>query len=311
MRRTPVFFVFFLIYAISAVSGFADTVILKNGDRIKGLILEEFRDRIVMSTPEGEKTVLKSFIRSAAYDSEARALLSRTENQIQNGQYVKAYYTCKKAFELDPECEDARERLHYLRNFLENKTRNDLIENVNRRGEGAREDYTDRLSAELGLEIEDGDKYVCVRSVNRHKLLSAGGQLQKGDRIVKIWGEKTAYMDACSVSGKLLALNKEIRMTIERTVTPDLAGINTALPSFRNITGADIRLCRNGLITENVEDEGPFRKSGIIDGDLVDSINGKATRYMPVNSVLALIMDNRDKKIEVVIRRDVKLWRKK
>ena len=47
----------------------ADTVQLKNGQELKGLIVEKHEDRIVLNTEKGETPVLKSSIQNILYDT--------------------------------------------------------------------------------------------------------------------------------------------------------------------------------------------------------------------------------------------------
>jgi len=67
LKRTIALAVFLILFSSSV---FADIVIMKDGKRIKGLILDEFKDRIVVSTVEGEKIIMISDIESAIYSSE-------------------------------------------------------------------------------------------------------------------------------------------------------------------------------------------------------------------------------------------------
>jgi hypothetical protein len=42
----------------------ADTVYVKDGKELKGIVVEDFKDRIIFSTADGEITVMKSDIKA-------------------------------------------------------------------------------------------------------------------------------------------------------------------------------------------------------------------------------------------------------
>ena len=119
-----------LLVVLVCTFSFSDTVILKNGTRKKGLILDEFDDRIVLSTVEGEKTIMRGEIRSAVYDNEEKALMQKAKNHTKRNQPIKAYYVYKKIVELNPDHKEAREKMENLRNVLESQARNDMIDAV-------------------------------------------------------------------------------------------------------------------------------------------------------------------------------------
>ncbi|MEA3489107.1 MAG: PDZ domain-containing protein [Candidatus Omnitrophota bacterium] len=296
----------------------ADTVILKSGDRIKGLILEEFKDRIVLSTVQGEKTIMKSAIRSAIYDSEEKALMQKGRNQLKKGQYIRSYQTYEKVVELDPGLDEARERLNYLRSYLETKARHDVLDGLRakrERFENARSKTpAQRLFDELGLVIAPGEKYVSIEKVSIDTVRESGSGLEPGDRIVAVWGEMTAFMDVEEVSEVLLAPG-EIRMTIERMLRPELSSAGKMFkglfsPGYRKIAGAVIELKKEGYVVGDMEKGGPFEKAGIRSGDLLCRINGANTRYMPMRELDRVLEENQNERIEVVVRRDVTLWKK-
>lgn len=296
----------------------ADTVILKSGKKVKGLILDEFKDRIVLSTADGEKTIIKSDIRSAVYDSEEKALMRMGENQLKRGQYIKAYHTFEKVVELDPDLEKARERRNYLRSYLETKTRYDVVDDLNTRKEryeGAEGKIPVReVEEELGLVLAPGDKYVSIESIRGRGRSRSGPSLAPGDRIVAVWGELTAYMGVDEVAELLLAPG-EVKFTVERDVHPGLSSAGKLSGVFlrtryKRIAGAELKLKTEGVIVENIIPGGPFETAGIRKGDLVYRISGRNTRYMPMAELVKIIEENQNRKIDLVIRRDITLWRK-
>ncbi len=300
-----------LAFLLTAVSS-ADTVVLKNGLSVKGLILNEYKDRIVVSTADGEKYFMKSDIRSASYDSEARLLLQEGRNQVKKRQYVKAYYTYKKVLEMDPRIEEARKRVGFLKRFLENKALSEITGNIAKRnefvnGKNARTP-TREVADRLGLVLDAGERHVYVAGVINKDAAGPKAGLKEGDRIVSIWGEMTAYMDVDEVAG-LLSAPHESSFVIERTVVVGLDHGNPGLfKNIKNIIGAGLELKREGVRVADLSPHGPFEKAEIEAGDLLCGINGKDVKYMPMSRIYSTFRNNQDKNIECVIRRDISIW---
>ncbi|MGB2630752.1 MAG: PDZ domain-containing protein [Candidatus Omnitrophota bacterium] len=302
-------------FILLAQNVFADTVILRDGERIKGLILDEFKDRVVVSTVEGEKSIMKSDIRSAIYDDEAKALLRKGRNQAKQMKYVEAYQTLTKAVQLDPDLNEARDQLNFLQGYLENMMRNDIAGSIKDRREKFQgvegETLDDRLTDQLGITLVSNGKYVFVYKVVDE---STAGALRPGDRIVSVWGELTAYMDEEQVAGVLLE-SKECKLVTERTLTPRFSMSSSIMGNiftngYMGIIGARLKLLKKGVIVESVTPGGSFEMSGIREGDVLHRIRQKNTRYMPMRDIIAFIKDNQNREVEIVIQRDVTLWKK-
>lgn len=304
-----------LVTFLLSLCAFGDTVIMKDGKRTKGLILDEFTDRIVVSTVEGEKTLMVSDIRSAVYSTEEKALMQKARNHQRRREYIEAYYTYEKVLELDPDSKEARERINYLESYIETATRESMRDKMtlgkaplDEKEEEPREVVVAR---DLGIVLAPGEKYVQVEKVTTAE---ASTLLEPGDRIVAVWSEMTAYMDEGDVLN-LLLVPGEMRLVIERTTYPVLShakswGYRILFSSYKEVIGASLKLYKRGVIIRGVSLRGPFGEFGIEEGDLLYRIGSKNTRYMHISRIVDFIMANQGRRIEVVIRRDVTLWRK-
>ncbi len=319
MRANLVRTVLFLVAVLLTGSAcLADTVILKDDRRIKGLILDEFKDRIVLSTAGGEKTIFKSDIRYAMYDDEERALLQTGRAQFKKRQYIEAYYTYEEALELNPDLEEARQKLDYLRSYVETKTRYDVLDAVRTKNElyGGAEGKTlvKEVREELGFVLGADGKYVFIDKIIKNMSGKDSSPYKEGDRIISVWGEMAAYMGVDEVAEMLLRPG-EIRFVVERATMPKLFVPNpiTAilmLSNYRSIAGAELKLARKGVTIDRVFPEGPFSRAGIMAKDLLYRIGGRNTRYMPLRDVINVIMSNRGRELEVVVHRDITIWKK-
>ncbi|MFH1798934.1 MAG: PDZ domain-containing protein [Candidatus Omnitrophota bacterium] len=296
----------------------ADTLILKNGDKIKGLILEEFKDRVVFSTVDGEKEFMKSVLSSAVYDSEEKALLRKGSNQFKRGQYVKAYYTYKLVAELNPDLEEARERLYYLRSYIDTKDRRDILEDVASKKE--RDEQAPGITParmveeELGLVLEEGERHVLIKEIKENSLLGKDLEIKPGDCIVSVRGEMTAYMGINEVA-EILLIPGEVRVATEREIFLKLKPITFLFDKipfnrYRQILEAELMLQKQGIIFQNLKEQGVAETAGVRKNDLLFRINGLNVRYVPLAKVMETIENNQGREIDLIIRRNVTLWRK-
>ena len=168
-----------------------------------------------------------------------------------------------------------------------------------------------KLADELGIVLASNGKYVYVERV----VSDSANMVRPGDKIVSVWGELTAYMDTDEVAAALLK-PEECKIAIERPVTPLLSSSGSRLNNiFANgherVIGAKLKLEKKGVVVESVTSGGAFQVAGLEKGDILHRIKGKNTRYMPMDQVSSIIKDNQGQKIEIVIRRNLTLWKKR
>ena len=101
---------------ISAV--FSDTIYTNEGKEIRGIIVEDYKDRIVMSTVDGQITALKSDIKQLFYDSEADNLVKLGEQSRERGDMIKAFAYYDMALRSDPNSKSAKDGIIFLQGYL-------------------------------------------------------------------------------------------------------------------------------------------------------------------------------------------------
>ena len=79
---------FSFFYAPKCAS--ADSITLADGKEEKGIVVEEYGDRIVISTYEGEKTILKKNIRTMNFDLPEQNLSKLGDNAVAKREYEKS-----------------------------------------------------------------------------------------------------------------------------------------------------------------------------------------------------------------------------
>ncbi len=313
--KLPLFFLITIFLLAVSSSSFSDTVTLKDGKKFKGLVVDEFSDRIVLSTKDGEKTFLKEEVKGVYFDDEIKAVMQTARNQFKRGQYVEAYYTYKRALELDPTSKEALERFTYLETFLNKKLKHDfkksIIKNkiIHENAEGVI--LADEIKERLGVNFSFDGEHVRIEEILDNCTKDNKELLRPGDTIVSIWSEQTAYMDVDDIA-EILSIPGEIKMRIERGLNPKLRDkkgvLSEFLYNYENSIGAVLKIEKEGLTVGEVEKNGPFYSAGINTGDFICRINGEDTRYMPFKTVLGILKSNQGKYIETIIRRDIVLW---
>ena len=94
----------------------------------------------------------------------------------------------------------------------------------------------------------------------------------------------------------------ELKCTIERDIEVNLASGN-------NI-GASFTMEFDGLTVTGVKEGGAALNAGLKKDDLITAIDGKSTRYMPMNKAVELIKSSKTGYVELTVRREVIIWRK-
>ncbi len=88
---------------------YADVVIMKNKTRIKGLVVDEYVDRVTLNTIYGEKDIFRKDIERIEYDTPEQNFMQLGRAYDDKGWYDKAAFYYKKAMEIKPDYKEARE----------------------------------------------------------------------------------------------------------------------------------------------------------------------------------------------------------
>ncbi|MFH1665198.1 MAG: PDZ domain-containing protein, partial [Candidatus Omnitrophota bacterium] len=212
----------------------------------------------------------------------------------------------------------AKERLHYLKVYLETKLSQDLDERIaskNRELKGAAgKSPAERVADEFGIVLAEGEKYVYIEKMAGGGLSDAEKVLEPGDKIVSVWGEMMAFMRVDEVA-QVFSAPEEVRVTIERVLVSKVRSANglfgrLSLNKYSNMIGADLALFEEGVVVEKVVPGGAFDEAGVREGDILSRIDGKNTLYMPMPGIIRVIENKQERDMEIVVRRDITLWRK-
>lgn len=302
----------------SGLCSFADTIVMNDNERLKGVIVEEYKDRVIISTMDGEKEVMKSNVQNVVYDLEEQNLASLGDFYQDRAMYRKAYFYYDKALKLNPEYKKAKEGLNYVGTYIQQTDRMRKLDHIKRLNQGKtwrgkpttgvvkKDDAA--IKEDLGIEFVNVGTDFQINEVRNDSPAEKAG-VKKGDMIVAMWGRSISYMEPSDVKDKLSNTGvMDVQLTIERTYSLDLLN---APVSHGNLLGVQLGFSEmEGLIVEGVTAGSVAAKAGLKEGDIFTEIEGESTRYMPLKETTSLINSKKDGRISFKIKRDVVLWKK-
>lgn len=309
-----------------ASASFSDTIHTNDGQEIRGIIVEDYKDRIVMSTVDGEITSLKSDIKQLFYDSEADNLVKLAERSRERGDMLKAFAYYDMALRADPDSKSAKDGIIFLQGYLFRKEQAKKEDEIRKQEEfenfGAAKiveeksetekikDLSAGIRANIGITLSLKNGRHVVDSVRKNSPADDAG-MKKGDIIVAAWGRLTGYMSLEEIMEILSEKpSLEIKCSVERDITiypnPDRA----IVPSIKDKIAAEFNMQFDGLTVSDVTENGPAFGSGLRKNDLVIDIDGKSTRYMPLKKAIYLMRSTKNEPLRLKIRRELLIWRK-
>jgi C-terminal processing protease CtpA/Prc len=303
----------------------ADTVYKNDGGEIKGIVLEDYKDRIVMSTSNGEVEIMKSDIRELYFDDEEKSYIKIAEQARDRGDYGKSYEYYEKALQLNPNSKEAKEGAAFLQEYVYKKEQSLKREFIKKRAESESRMTTGEMFAGLteappraadlvkesfGMELKENGNALEIVLVERDSPAQKAG-LMKNDRLVAVWGKLVPYMPISEVLGLLVKENYvRIECTVERMVEVRRNGSTSILKRGNGALGAYFCIRLGGLTVEDVNADSPAFEAGLKKDDLIVAIDGHSTRYMPLKKAVQLIKDSPQEIASLTIRRDILLLRK-
>lgn len=303
---------------------YADTVTLKSGKEVKGIVVEDYQSRIIMSTVDGEQTIMKDDIGEIYYDTEEDNLIKLAERARERRNYTKAYALYEKALKINPRSKAAQDGMVFCQSYMVRRQEADKASDVQRREEFERygglaggaqvgtEDEGDlkaKLNDAFGMTLVIKDGVPIVEYVRQGSQASDAG-LQAGDHLAAIWSRLTGYMSLKEIVDMLLEKTSfEIKVTVERSVDVPVNPARGALSSLNDLMGAAFVMKFDGLTIDQVLKGGYADSGGLKDGDLITAIDGQSTRYMPLKKAVDAIRSAKGTSVKITFRRQMIIWR--
>lgn len=315
-------FIFLLISILHFLSpAIADTVYLNNGEEEKGIVVENYYDRIVFSTVNGEMEIDRENIKDILYDRREQNLLKLGDFHWQKGNLMKAYTYFKKASQINPDYKEAQDKFIHIRSILLRRPEKQLRDDMAKKqalfiesGKVYEPRMPKTVSAAPDKRFKKATGLVLIseNEMPKVEMVVAGSPatragIEKGDLIFAVWGRLTGYMDMATLIDTIIeSSSAEVMLTIKRklaipAVDKDYSGVADL--------GFLLDMKEEGLVVYSVEEGSPAAKRGLASGDIVTAIYGKPTRYMPLKDALQLFNESSSQgKVEFEIIKDVILW---
>jgi len=310
--------------ALSLVSdASSDTVYLKDQEVLKGIVVEEYKDRIVLSTANGEQLIMRKDTEMVVYDEMENNLVNLGEQYRQKGDLQRALYYFKKAYGINPDSKAAKDGVSFVSGNMFRKDQDRKAEVVRRREivESWRaiepeavpqpqqlESSADVLRGKIGIEIEPANGNFVISGVLNDSPADQAG-MKKGDLIVAVWGRLTGYLSTEEVIDLMSGPKyRELRVTVQRQIQIRKNEINF-FSSVDSLIDAKLDMKIDGLTVVQVKQGGIAGAAGLEDNDLIVSIDNESTRYMPLKKAVALIKDQNRQAVTFLVRKEMVLWK--
>lgn len=301
----------------------ADTVFFKTGDQVKGLVVEEYEDRILLSTSEGERIFFRKDIQNIEYHDLEYNLLSLGNEMEKQKKWYEALSYYEKAVEVNPDLRQAKQAALGIKSrlwaeLLDEGPRGEMAKRQEMQDAwrasteldelGGKEKVTsDRLLWErMGLAISRRREWVSVEKLRLGGMADKKG-IRKGDELASLDGKSLRFLNEEAVKRRLLE-PRYSNAILELRRDQDL--LKTAKEKRLKDFGFTIQQKYNGLTITEVREMGPASLAGLKSDDIVVEINGESTRYMPIKRAVVLIENVPHNKITLKINRSITITRK-
>jgi len=309
-----ILYIILLVITLWASPAAADVVYLNDNAEERGIVVEEYADRVVISTYDGEKSIFKKDIRKLIYDLPEQNLVKMGDKYLARREYERAYFYYEKACKVNPEYDLARDKMNHVMGFLFRKREQAKLQDVKRRKEleswppVPASSKKESLNESIGLRVVGEDGNIKITKVRGDSPAFKSG-LRPGDTLVSVWGRFTRYMNREDIERLLLEETfGEIKLCISRKIK--LKKNTARSKSYGDIIGGRMKILPRGLTLTDLKKGGPAEKAGLMKNDLIVALNGEGTRYMPFEEAVKIIENRNNNAVVFDVRRDVTVWRK-
>jgi hypothetical protein len=301
--------------------GTADTIHMKDGSSLKGLILEEYKDRLIFSTSDGEKVILQNSIQSFVYDEPASLHIQKAKDSMAEGDWSMAVYYWRKARKINPESATiekgyrnalgqlAREG-QYQRDeeFKRRKKIFELTQNLETQAaEKGASSKVEQLRAQIGILLAEEEGNIIVVSVQPNSPADQAG-VRARDLLVSVWDSRVGYRSVEEVAGLMInTASRETQIIIERPIRfVELA--RSVEGSREGDLGIIWSLEFEGIVAKDVNEGGLGAQAGLSSNDRIVFLSGDGTRYMPLSAFKRNLRETALSTLILTIQRDISIF---
>ena len=312
--------IFFLFSFFLSTALYADTVFLKSQSEIKGIVVEEYIDRVKLNTVDGEIVVLKKDVKDILYDMPVQNLIKLGDFHKAKGNAARAYAYYKKAFQVDGSYKLAVSRYTQMSSMFMKQPQEQLEEEMRRKKvlmdasrsqvvslTQPKESGQEILKNNIGLELSMvKNKPLVVNVVLASPASNAG--IKRGDYIIALNNKLTGYMELEDFYDEVFNITvSEINFKIERAFVFELKDLRSHEKEGVKGIGFNLGIKEGGLVADKVYDKTLAQYSGVEEQDLIVKINGQETRYMPMDEVMGIFRETKEQLV-MSVHRSVSVW---
>jgi C-terminal processing protease CtpA/Prc len=285
---------------------------------VKGLVVEEYADRIVLSTSEGEKDIFRNDIDNIEYDTAEQNFMRLGKYYEEKGWYDKASFYYKKAMEANPDYKEARDA--YLTSHAriwrdeEKRVKKDIsLHTMAMEWQRSKNKKTvlspiskEKLLKEtIGISLSEKDGIFKIDEVVPGSSAAKSG-IAKGDFLVGIWGRLIRHSKPEYVMNELLGPRySEVKVLIEKEILVPVGAGKNLYKELGISTGFEYE----GLVIKDIVSGKKAELSGLKKRDFIIAIDRNITRYLPMDKVIGLINSPKSNNIIFTVRRSLILRR--
>ncbi|MEI8175645.1 MAG: PDZ domain-containing protein [Candidatus Omnitrophota bacterium] len=270
----------------------ADTVYLKGGAIQKGLVVDEYADRFIFSTPDGEEQLSRTSIDEIFFDEPYRNYVYLGKKAEGEGDFSRALQFYRLALEADPGFVPAQDAIQSIEEARWRYQRSWKYRELK-----------EMLHQQLGMGLTSVAGTVVVSG--RDLRAPAAGTLEQGDILISCWATPLTRAGLKRASLALVGLsNTAAKLTIERELRVKAAPIQELFAPVL------VTMEYDGPTVKSFRKGGAFESAGLAAGDIIVKIDGRSTRYMTLAQVRQQLFSLGKDKI-LSVRKAVTLMRKK
>jgi C-terminal processing protease CtpA/Prc len=311
MKKGLAFVIFTLAVSIFLTGGepriYADTIILKDGRRIEGLILAEQQDCYIVKIKIGTTKVEKAMIEKIDRLSSEENFLNFGNQYLDSKNYDSALEQYKKALDINPDYQPAKDAVAKVE-----KIKKEIEEQKRAEMEKKKKEFEEKKAAAekgFGFRLDIANDQLKIISVNADSGAEAAG-LKQNDQIIQINNQLTKGESLEKIINLLVkGESTSYHLLAQREVELTRKKIDYQKHTFVGV-GIFLDVAGNDLIVNSVIVGEPADLAGLRPRDKVISINGKPTAGVSVNDAAELIGGTELSNVTLVIQRSVDIERK-
>ena len=277
------------MFTVFLPSAYADVVYTKTGQELKGLVVEEHKDRIVLNTEANERSISRQDIDDIFYDDPERNYLYLGKQALEGNDFGSARLLFRKSLQFNPRFQEAADALSLLEDMQKKQAPSEKVR-----------DPESALETRWGLMLEPSADRPLVKSVRKGSLADQS-DIRVGDKLVSLWSDSLSFRPIPEVAAALLGpAGSVVKLAVQREIS-----IPKGTSRSKDWPGLIIETERLGLAVITIEPGQAAASAGVRPGDRLTAVNDRSTRYLPSEEARRMIRQAASKGITLTIERDL------